>query len=264
MLKTEQFSRTEQAEIRMTRSRLECMGGREGNPMGCEIREFGSTTAFAVKNIPGPSYNTVKGFYIEDLMHLDDILAFYREKEIEPRFELTPVHTDRELFLALAKKGYGQTGFHTSLEGSVSKQQNTPVNIDIRAFGKDEFYLYADLYAEAFEMPPFTVRGIEENNRVLYTEPGWHFYLAVCKGKPTGIAALYITGETAVLAASGTRPAFRRLGCHTALIEARRKTAAEAGCTMLAGQATFGEGSFRNMHRAGMQTVYTKAVWEHL
>ncbi|TMW70726.1 GNAT family N-acetyltransferase [Alteribacter natronophilus] len=261
---TKRFLKTEQAEIEMTLSRLECMGKREGNPMGCEIKRFGKTVAFAVKNIPGPSYNTVKGFNSSDLDALDDILGFYREKGITPRFELTPADSGRELCFALHRKGFLQTGFHTSLEGRVERSvPSRPANnVEVRSLDKEEFDLYGQFYAEAFGMPPFTVDGITANNRALADEAGWYFYLATAGGAPAGIASLYITGDTGVLAAAGTLPAYRQKGVHTALIDARRAEAEKSGCRVLTGQASFGSGSHRNMLKAGLQTLYTKAVWE--
>ena len=52
----------EQSEVDVLHSRLTAIKGINGNPMGVDIQKFGNATAFSVKNIPGPSFNTVKGF----------------------------------------------------------------------------------------------------------------------------------------------------------------------------------------------------------
>src|SRR5699024_11042034 len=134
---TEQLARRiEQSEIEALKSRLTAIKEIEGNPMDVKIKKFGDATAFSVKNIPGPSFNTVKGISGNEVEYIDRILAFYDEREIPARFEITPAHASTELFGALSEKGYNQCGFHTALYGEVPNDfilnAETDISISIR------------------------------------------------------------------------------------------------------------------------------------
>lgn len=51
----------EETEIKMFESRLNAIKEIQDNALGVEVGQFGGAYAFAIKNIPGPSYNVVKG-----------------------------------------------------------------------------------------------------------------------------------------------------------------------------------------------------------
>lgn len=51
----------EMTEIKMFESRLNAIKEIQNNAMGVEIGQFDGAYAFSIKNIPGPSYNVVKG-----------------------------------------------------------------------------------------------------------------------------------------------------------------------------------------------------------
>ncbi len=117
---TEEFARRiEQSEIELLESRLISVQKIEGNPMGVEIKKYGDAVAFYVKNIPGPSFNHVKGIDGKQLDEVDVILDFYHDREIPATFEITPAHCSVELFKSLAKHGYFQRGFRTTLYRSL-------------------------------------------------------------------------------------------------------------------------------------------------
>src|SRR5690625_7102760 len=71
----------EHSEIEALESRLTAIKGIAGNPMGIVIEKFGNATAFSAKNIPGPSFNTVKGLSGQDIHYIDNILEFYRDRK---------------------------------------------------------------------------------------------------------------------------------------------------------------------------------------
>ena len=63
------------------------------------------------------------------------------------------------------------------------------------------------------------------------------------------------------LANAATVPGFRGRGCQTALLARRIADAAAAGCDLVAGQATFGSTSQRNMERMGLRPAVTVTTW---
>ncbi|MDR4889705.1 GNAT family N-acetyltransferase [Fredinandcohnia sp. QZ13] len=254
----------ETSEIEVLKSRLTAIQAIEGNPMGVEIEQFGKATAFSVKYIPGPSFNTVKGLSNGDETFIEPILHFYKQKDIPVRFELTPGHVSSELLTYLSNKGLYHHDFHTTLYSELyplSESENLS-KITIRELKKDEFDLYAEMYTKGFGMPSFLIEGVAQNNQVLYNNENWTFFLASIEDEPAGIGVLFSRNGIGTLASATTLPEFRNQGIQTALIKQRMQTALEQGCRIIVGQAIFGSVSQNNMERAGMRIGYTKAIWK--
>src|SRR5690606_471578 len=98
----------EQSETEELFSRLSAIQEISRNPMGVEMQKMGNATAFTVKNIPGPSFNTVKGLRDEDAKLIPQIVEFYDSKEIPVKFELAPTHCSTKLLQQLAEAGFYQ------------------------------------------------------------------------------------------------------------------------------------------------------------
>lgn len=252
----------EKAEIDSLTSRLTAVQSSKGNPMCVNIRDFGGARAFSVKHIPGPAFNTVKGLSKEAIPFLNQILDFFKEKEIPCRIELTPTHASSEVYTSLTERGFYQSGFHTLLYGS-TKANYAAVSetIMIRELEDHEFDRFGDIYVRGFGMPSFLKEDITRNNQVLYGLPNWRFLGAMVEGELVGVAVLYTNGECADLAAAATVPEARNRGVQSALLAERFKLAGSLGCDYIIGQAQFGSASQRNMQRAGMNIAYTKAIW---
>ena len=253
----------EQAEIQTLASRLNAIQSIRGNPMGVYQLVKGTTRAFAVKHIPGPAFNTVRGLNEQNLSHIEEIFRFYENLSIDFRVEIAPPNSSEMLFRKLAELGFYQSGFHASFIGEVKNLKNKSVlsSIEIRSLKKHEFDLFASIYVAAFGLPTFIQDGIKQNNEVLFEVPGWEFYVAYKQDIPVGIAVLYVQGEFAALAAAATLPAYRNMGVQSALLQKRVEIAIEKGARYITSEATYGTGSHRNMERAGLRLAYTKAVW---
>ncbi|WP_010676657.1 GNAT family N-acetyltransferase [Bacillus timonensis] len=263
MVVTKRFAQTlETSEIEVLHSRLRAIQEIEGNPMGVEIEKFGNATAFSVMNIPGPSYNTVKGLSDGDEKHLDAIIQFYRQKDIPVRLELTPGHVSSELLLHLGTIGFYQNDFHTTLYLDLSSHQDNWTNskVTVRELDKNEFDVFAEIYTKGFGMPAFLKDGVAQNNKILYDNENWKFYLACIENVPVGIGVLFVKNDIGTLAAAATLPEFRNKGIQTTLITQRMHKATEQNCKLIVGQARFGSVSQNNMERAGMRIGYTKVI----
>ena len=252
----------EQAEVDVLHSRLTAVKGISGNPMGVDIQKFGNATAFSVKNIPGPSFNTVKGLKDGDEKIVNLIIEYYQDRGIPVRFELTPMHASSDLLSYLSEVGLHQTDFHTTLYGALSEEL-MPIDpeINIRKLKRNEFDTFADIYTRGFQMPSFLKSGIAQNNEVLYDNDNWSFYLASVENELAGIGALFIKDGIATLAAAATVPHLRNNGIQSALITARINQAKMLDSKLVVGQTKFASVSQNNMERAGMKIAYTKAIW---
>ncbi len=256
----------EQSEIDTLVDRLMRVRSMNDNAMGVELKRFGNAVAFSVKNIPGPSFNTVKGVSGENLGNLDEIVEFYTNRGISARFEVTPGNASRDLFRKLSTMGFFQSGFHTALYRPLSTEEPQVAvadnNIQIEEICLANFDIFGELYTKGFGMPVAFKDYVTANNKVLAESDNWTFYLARVDGEPAGIAVLFRKNGVATLAASATVPDFRNKGVQTALIQKRIQRALEEGCRYLVGQAAFGSVSQKNMERAGLKVAYTNAIWE--
>ena len=263
VLNQELAERIEQSEIDCLHSRLTAIQQIQGNPMGVEIQQFGHATAFSVKNIPGPAFNTVKGLRAGDESYIEEILDFYKQKEIPARFEIAPANTSSELLTCLSKAGYYHHDFHTTLFKPLSvenKIEDQP-KLSIRKLEKEEFDTFADIYVKGFGMPDFLKNGVAQNNKILYDSEHWTFYLAIYENEPAGIGVLFTKNGIATLAAAATVPSLRNKGIQSALIKQRIEEASEKDCSLIIGQSRFGSVSQNNMEKAELQVAYTKAIW---
>lgn len=252
----------EQSETEELFSRLSAIQEISRNPMGVEMQKMGNATAFTVKNIPGPSFNTVKGLRDEDAKLIPQIVEFYDSKEIPVKFELAPTHCSPKLLQQLAEAGFYQNDFHTALYTSLPSSlnwSNSPISV--RRLEKHEMDIFAEIYITGFGMPEFLKSGIAQNNEVLFESGNWYFYLACLGDVPAGIGVMFIKDGIGTLAAATTIPSFRNRGIQSALIIERLKTARALECKIVTGQSEFGSPSQNNMEKAGLSIAYTKAIW---
>ena len=98
------------------------------------------------------------------------------------------------------------------------------------------------------------------NPRCWRQDENWHFYLGRAGGGDAGAAILDVQDGAAVFASAGTVSEFRGRGVQAALLAARIRDAAIAGCDLMVGGAYFGAPSMRNQMRAGMTQAFTRAI----
>lgn len=252
----------EQSETDELFSRLSAIKGISDNPMGVEIQKFGNATAFSVKNIPGPSFNTVKGLKDEDKNFIPEIIEFYNKKEIPVKFELSPSQVSSELLKQLNSEGFYQNDFHSSLYTSLPSGLNLiDSTVSVRRLEKNEIDIFAEIYIAGFQLPNFLKNGIAQNNEILFDSENWQFYLASLGNEPAGIGVLFIKDGIGTLAAATTIPNLRNKGVQNALIMERLKDAKLMGSKLVTGQAKFGSTSQNNMEKVGLSIAYTKAIW---
>lgn len=141
----------------------------------------------------------------------------------------------------------------------LSEEKAEP-QMSIRELERDEFDTFAEIYTKGFRMPSFFKSDIAQNNKILYNNQNWTFYLASIDNVPAGIGC-YIKDSIATLAAAATVPSLRKKGIQSALIRKRIYQASLEECNLFVGQAKFGSTSHTNMEKAGMKIGYTKAIW---
>jgi GNAT superfamily N-acetyltransferase len=264
VLTHELANRIEQADLDTMQGRLEACLKREGNPVGVEIRKFGSATALYARDIPIIAFNKVMNFGPDNLEHLDEMIAYFAEKKMPFGIDVIPSRTSPEVFAALHERGFYQYSFHTALYGvpHTERPANIAPNVTVRPMREEELELSDPVFARAMELPPEAMLRMAENNRGLYESPDWRLYLALVDDTPAGFAWMILRDGVAAFALAGTLPEYRGRGIQAALIHQRMVDAAEAGCELVVAQASFGSVSLRNLQKFGLQVAYTKSEWQ--
>jgi GNAT superfamily N-acetyltransferase len=88
----------------------------------------------------------------------------------------------------------------------------------------------------------------------------WQIALEV-DGRAVATGALNIQERIGLLAGASTIPEFRKKGAQRALLSARLRYAADAGCDLAMMGAEAGSGSQRNAERQGFRIAYTRVKW---
>lgn len=252
-----------QAEHGFLLSRIRSIGEPDGNPEGVEIRSFGDATAFYIRSMPWPLFNSVKRMTEADAAHIADIARFYREKDRRYQIDIDPSAAGPALWKTLAEHGLMQTGFHAMLYGVPCAQRpDLQPPIAIRQVETEaDFDRYAGIHCVGAGMDIAHKHHFARNNIGLLNRTGWRLYLAEWEGQAAAVAAMYVEDGVASLALAATAPEFRGRGLQTALIRWRMHEGHRLNCSLVAAQATFGSSSQNNMERTGMRLAWTRAVY---
>jgi GNAT superfamily N-acetyltransferase len=137
-----------------------------------------------------------------------------------------------------------------------------PPEIEVRPAAPHEFELWAGVVGRGFQEgkePPVEVISMMAAS---FQIPGSIPLLAYVEGKLAAGAGGLIVAERKLLAIAGaaTLPEFRRRGLQTALLYARLKLAAAAGCDLVVTVTQGGTTSQRNAERVGFRVAYSKAT----
>jgi GNAT superfamily N-acetyltransferase len=257
--------RTLECEIAYTISRMRVLERLPGNPVGIAIREpEGGPVALMARHLPVPSFNTVVGLRAGCERHIEPLSTWYRAEGVKARFETVPGYYDPALGRELARLGYYQSGFHTSLVCEPDQAMPAKADgIDIKRVAEaavlDEFL---GTHAAGWKIPD--VQGFKDNVRGWLGQTGWSLYLARIDGKPAATAILYVADKVAYCADAATDPAFRGRGLQSALLARRIADARDAGVDFVCSGAEFLSQSHRNMERAGMRVQFVRSLWTAL
>ncbi|HEX8254450.1 MAG TPA: GNAT family N-acetyltransferase, partial [Thermoanaerobaculia bacterium] len=86
-------------------------------------------------------------------------------------------------------------------------------------------------------------------------------FFAELDGRMVGTGAIAMHDGVALLAGASTIPSARNQGAQRALLEARLRHAAAAGCDLAMMCASPGSTSQRNAERQGFRIAYTRIKW---
>jgi GNAT superfamily N-acetyltransferase len=133
----------------------------------------------------------------------------------------------------------------------------------VEPVGPGDVREWASTTLQGFGMPE---EGLAEMMVASAEHPGFRPFAVWHDDRIVACANLFVHGEVASLNSGATLPDFRNRGAQSALLAARAKEAANAGCHWLVaetGQPAEGERnpSLNNMLRAGLRPLYVRQNW---
>jgi GNAT superfamily N-acetyltransferase len=250
------FSRAQAIIGGYVRTRLEIIAARPGNPMGAEVRQFGSAIALRAPGFPGSLFNRSYGFCDDQVEDIPGLIDWY-SAGAGGDFYIAPGRAMAKVARLLTEAGYAPTGFHATMAGPVDLPTESLAGVRIDCVDSEEtLKVFSDVYHRGWGIAGFRVPVAP-----WLTAPGWTLYLATVQGRPAGAAILYLVGDDAYLADAAVDPDFRRRGVHRALLDRRCDDARAAGATRVYSGADVLSASYRGMMRKGLVLLYTATVF---
>lgn len=183
----------------------------------------------------------------------------------DARVELSNL-ADPEIAAVLSGRGYRLLEFENVLGRPVGI--DPPVETDVQVRPADDLAAWVAVLVDGFGHPDgeglaaheeFPADILERAERDM-EKAGATAYVALYDGVVAGGGSMRIADGIAQLAGAATAPAYRRRGVQAALLAARLREAADAGCDIAVVTTAPGSRSQRNVQRRGFQLLYTRAV----
>jgi GNAT superfamily N-acetyltransferase len=210
---------------------------------------------------------------------MDRLEAFYHSRGDSIRIEVCPL-AHPSLHQLLAARGYRLMEFSNMLARPLAAKDITRIDLpNPQAQGREsrtrsaavstrlakpsESPFWADTVAHCF------AGQVEITQELINVVSCWaHSTIGACYfglvgGEVAGGATIAIHARVGLLGGAGTMVRFRNRGLQQALIAARLKHAARAGCTLAMTVTLPGSGSQRNCERFGFRVAYTRAKFVH-
>jgi GNAT superfamily N-acetyltransferase len=182
---------------------------------------------------------------------------FYAAVGMAASMQITPYVSDAFLGL-LAKRGYAVEGFRNNYVRDVKRLPVRRDGIEVVRVTPELDAAWGAAITLGFGSPP----GVTKRwNAMICAIENEHRFIAFVAGVPAGVGSVLTTEPgLAQLGGAATVPAFRRRGVQAALLHARLAHARRSGCTLATVSAIPGNGSCRNIERAGFVFAYTATI----
>jgi len=196
---------------------------------------------------------------------LAELESFFRDRGAEVFHEVSPL-ADPAVLTVLAERGYHPieltSVMHMRLTGErTGSARGAAPELSVRVISPDEGPVWAETSARGWGETPELVAFIQELGGISAQTKGTVCFVAEWSGQPIAAAALNIHDGVALLAGASTDPAFRGRGAQAAVLDARLRHAASAGCDLAMMSALPGSASQRNGERQGFRIAYTRIKW---
>jgi GNAT superfamily N-acetyltransferase len=217
---------------------------------------------FAVYVAPDSPLNRASGLGLSGSVlaaDLELLEAFYRVRGTPTRVDVCPL-AHPSLIEVLRQRGYHLERCFNVLAMKLPVTTIEVDGIDVRRAGPEEAELWLRTVAQGFDDSHLPSKSTLEINGPNFYSANALTYLAYIGEEPVGGGGIYVHEGVAEFGGASTRPAYRRRGVQTALVNARLAVAQQMGCDLALTFTTPGSVSQRNIERAGFRLAYTQLI----
>jgi len=197
-------------------------------------------------------------------VNLGRLEEFFRAHGAPIFHEVSPL-ADPSALALLNERGYQPVELTTILFRPIDRDVRLAAtrNERIRVWvaGEDEQDLWSATAAHGWSEFAEVAGQVAELGRVSFNIPGAVCFLAELEGEAIATGTLLTSDGVALLAGASTVPEARKQGAQLALLEARLRHGAGAGCDFAMMGAAPGSASQRNAERHGFRIAYTRIKW---
>lgn len=195
---------------------------------------------------------------------LDALERFFRDRGAAVNHEVSPL-ADAGLPALLSGRGYKPTEFtsvmYRPIDRGIRFAGARHTEIKVRRIEPVEEDHWARTAADGWSEHPDLMKFMLDVGRVNAHRKDIVSFIAELDRRPIATGALSLFEGVALLAGASTIPEARRQGAQLALLEARLRHAAGAGCDLAMIGAQPGSASQRNAERHGFRIAYTRIKW---
>jgi len=194
---------------------------------------------------------------------MDTLERFFKDRGAAVQHETSPV-AGPDLVRLLVDRGYHPIEYTSVLYQPISIGDHPEARshgIQVRPIDAEDHDEWTRTFVEGWSDAADLGDFLRDAGRVQALVPGAHRFLATDEGRPIAAGGLFIHANVALLAGASTIPSARRKGAQLALLDARLRFAASAGCDLAMMGALPGSGSQRNAERNGFRIAYTRVKW---
>jgi GNAT superfamily N-acetyltransferase len=227
--------------------------------LGARSQEIGGALCLRLEPLSTVTmFNRVLGLGIERPAtdeQLDEALAFLLG--VEAYVTVAPEAEPRDLGDRLHARGLAPDRGWTKFSRSTADPPKAHTELRVERDESGEGF--AEAAARGFGVPDLFLDWL----RRLPGRDGWECFVAFNDDAPAAAGALYLAGEVGWIGIGATVPEQRGKGGQSALLAARIRAAADAGCQVVVtetGEPVDGQanGSYRNILRAGFEPAYVR------
>lgn len=195
------------------------------------------------------------------LDQLPAIEAWLAERQLDALFDVLPIVACRPVTAALAERGYHLVSWQPLLYRDLSLPiQDGDAAVKVEEVGEEDAE-FRTTFLAGYEVPEGELEEAAVAMQARWRAEGARKLIARIDGEAVAAATLVTFDNIARLANCATRPRARGRGAQTALIGARLRWAADAGCDLAISDARQGSGSLRNLARAGFAVCAQITQW---
>ena len=231
--------------------------------LGARVERVGGATCLALAAVPRSAmFNRALGLGLERPSteeDVDEIVRFYRELGVEWCAAVAPSAEPAEIASWLGARGFGPGYAWAKFRRGLDELPQRAGGLRVERVDGPAAGTFAEVFIRGYGVPELMRDWLAE----LPDREGWDCFVAYDGNMPAATGALYITQGVGWLGIAATLTEHRRRGAQTALLSARIRAAAAAGCEVVVtetGELLDGKpsSSYHNIVRAGFELDYVR------